>query len=337
MKICDRGQGAWPTTAPEEKLRLSDDDPRHEDVLPRVAKEQAYRQIATVLDSLDVLIYVSDMKSHEILFINRYGKRTWGQSEGLACWKVFQEGQGGPCAFCNNHQLLDAQEKPTGVHVWEVQNPTTGNWYLCRNQAIRWIDGRWVRLEIATDITERKKMELDLEAAKLRAESLARTDDLTGLYNRRAFFDLARGCFKQACRFGRELSVLVIDVDHFKRINDGYGHPAGDRMLREIANCLHDNLREVDVVGRIGGEELAVLLPETGLEDAVALAERLRRAIGEIRIIDQGRPICCTASLGVACRQAGVETLETLISHADSALYAAKRGGRNRVKIDRRP
>jgi len=298
-----------------------------------VADDQAYRQIATVLDSLDALIYVADMTTHELLFINSYGRKIWGDTEGLTCWQVLQAGQTGPCSFCTNDRLVDEQGRPNEVHVWEVQNSATGSWYQCRDQAIRWVDGRLVRLEIATDITERKEMELALEAAKRKAEALSRTDDLTGLYNRRAFFDMAYGAFKHACRFGRKLAAVVIDLDDFKHINDSYGHQAGDRVLQALSSCIQENVREVDLVGRIGGEEFALVLPETSSEEAAGLAERLRSAVEELRVGIQGLSIGCTASLGVSSLGPGVETLETLISCADASLYAAKRGGRNRVVV----
>ncbi len=333
MAICDRGKHPRAGLSRGAEMTATNLIPTASPVTRLVADDPAYRQIATVLNSLDALIYVADMETHELLFINSYGKKTWGDAEGLSCWQILQAGQAGPCTFCTNDRLVDDQGRPNKVHVWEVQNTATGNWYQCRDQAIRWVDGRLVRLEIATDITERKEMELALEAAKQKAEALARTDELTGLYNRRAFFDMAYGAFKHACRFQRELAAVVIDLDHFKLVNDNYGHLAGDLVLRALAACIQENVREVDVVGRLGGEEFALVLPETSAQEAAGLAERLRLAVGELQISVRGLSVGCTASLGVSSLGPGVETLETLISRADAALYSAKRGGRNRVAI----
>ena len=125
--------------------------------------DENYRSITTILDSLDALVYVSDMDTYELLFVNEYGRSIWGDIQGKTCWKSLQADQDGPCSFCTNHRLLDESGVPTGVYVWEFQNTVNKCWYQCRDQAIRWIDGRCVRLEIASDITERKRAEEDAQ------------------------------------------------------------------------------------------------------------------------------------------------------------------------------
>ena len=125
--------------------------------------EESYRSIATILDSLDALVYVADMQTYELLFVNEYGKTIWGDIQGKICWKALQTDQDGPCPFCTNDRLLDEFGVPAGVHVWEFQNTVNKRWYQCRDQAIRWTDGRFVRLEIATDITDRKRAEEDTQ------------------------------------------------------------------------------------------------------------------------------------------------------------------------------
>ena len=108
------------------------------------------------MNSLDAFVYIADMETHEILFINEYGRKVWGDIEGQLCWKVIQTGQSGPCSFCTNDRLLDPQGLSTGTYRWEFQNTKNGQWYDCRDKAVPWLDGRMVRMEIATDITERK-------------------------------------------------------------------------------------------------------------------------------------------------------------------------------------
>ncbi len=125
--------------------------------------EESYRSIATILDSLDALVYVADMQTYELLFVNEYGKTIWGDIQGKICWKALQIDQDGPCPFCTNDRLLDEFGVPAGVHVWEFQNTVNKHWYQCRDEAIRWTDGRFVRLEIATDITDRKRAEEDAQ------------------------------------------------------------------------------------------------------------------------------------------------------------------------------
>ncbi len=295
-------------------------------------EHEHYRSILTILDSLDALVYVSDMQTYELLYTNEYGKNVWGDIQGSTCWKVLQDGQSGPCAFCTNDRLLDSDGQPSGVYVWEFQNTVNQHWYQCRDQAIRWTDGRLVRLEIATDITDRKLAEDELRIAKQRAEELAHKDELTGLNNRRAFFEQSEHAFRQAKRYQHPLSVIMIDIDHFKMINDNYGHSFGDRVLKMVAGPLLDSIRDFDIVARMGGEEFAIVLPETGLEEAEKLAERLRTAIQGMTINNGKYEIGITASLGVVTCRDDDGNIESLLTKADDALYVAKKKGRNRVK-----
>lgn len=117
--------------------------------------------------------------------------------QGRHCWEVLQKDQTGPCAFCTNPKLLNEDNEPTGIYVWEFQNTKTGHWYQCRDQAVRWVDGRLVRIEIAVDITERKQREQELLEARRKAEILADTDSLTSVYNRRAFFTLGQALLQK--------------------------------------------------------------------------------------------------------------------------------------------
>jgi len=128
----------------------------------------AQQRFKTLVDSLDALVYVADFETHELLFVNRYGREIWGEIAGQTCWQALQAGQTGPCAFCTNDRLLDKAGRPTGVHVWEFQNTANNQWYECRDQAIEWTDGRYVRMEVATNITSRKRA--DQEKAELETQ-----------------------------------------------------------------------------------------------------------------------------------------------------------------------
>jgi signal transduction histidine kinase len=119
--------------------------------------QRSYERFRTVMDSLTSLVYVSDFNTHEVLFLNEHGKSIFGDVIGQSCWQVLQKGQDGPCEFCSNDKLIDGNGDLTGVYTWEFQNTITGHWFECHDQAIRWVDGRLVRLEIATDITTRKE------------------------------------------------------------------------------------------------------------------------------------------------------------------------------------
>ncbi|MBC8318716.1 MAG: PAS domain S-box protein [Desulfobulbaceae bacterium] len=136
---------------------------------------QSRTQLASILDSMDALVYVADMETYEILFINDCGRRIWGDIQGKVCWQTIQDGQTGPCPFCTNSRLLDADGQPTGVYAWEVQNTKTETWYDCRDQAILWSDGRLVRMEIATDISEKKEASKHLQESRELLHSIFQT------------------------------------------------------------------------------------------------------------------------------------------------------------------
>ena len=176
------------------------------------------------------------------------------------------------------------------------------------------------------------KLIVALEVAMRRLEELAMTDSLTGVRNRRCFMQVASLEFERATRHNRPMAIVLIDVDHFKRINDRHGHQSGDQSLIEIARACQQTLRKTDLLARFGGEEFIVLLPETGQREAVRLAERMRSAVAsEVRLPGSGRPGEVTISLGAVALSRSTPSLDVLIQAADQALYDAKRAGRDRV------
>jgi len=172
----------------------------------------------------------------------------------------------------------------------------------------------------------------DLREALAVAEGLATTDALTGLLNRRTVLERGATAYEQSRRQGYPLSVIMADIDHFKRVNDGYGHQAGDRVLAAIAASLKAEIRRYDEIGRYGGEEFVVILPGCAGDEVTTVAQRMRRAVECLELTEQGRRLSITASFGttssVGQAQGGIEML---IAAADAALYAAKAGGRNQV------
>lgn len=190
------------------------------------------------------------------------------------------------------------------------------------------LQAKTARLEEAD--RDKSELLLKLKAQSEAFERQAREDALTGLFNRRAFDEMMAREFARARRSGTQLSLILLDIDWFKRINDTYSHAAGDEALRRVAAALRDCCREVDLCSRYGGEEFAVLCPDTGQADAEALAERLRAAVAAMDCSSFAPGLQITISLGVA-EATGLSHHERLVSRSDAALYRAKETGRNRV------
>jgi two-component system cell cycle response regulator len=179
-----------------------------------------------------------------------------------------------------------------------------------------------------------KALQEELRATNKRLEELSNTDGLTKLYNRRYFMELLELEFQRARRYDSNMAFVMIDIDHFKNFNDTYGHLLGDRILIEIASILQENLRVHDIVGRYGGEEFALLTPETDQKGALVVAERYRRRIEDFVLMEGEKHLKITISLGIACYpHQQINSVDDLIRLADNALYKAKRNGRNRVEV----
>jgi diguanylate cyclase (GGDEF)-like protein len=172
----------------------------------------------------------------------------------------------------------------------------------------------------------------DLEAARVQLDVLATRDELTGTHNRRQFLLLAEREWARCRRYDMGAALVMLDVDHFKRVNDEHGHLAGDLMLRHVARAISDTLRHADVLGRFGGEEFVVFLPHTDTLGALDVAERIRERIAAMSLEWAGARITATVSLGVATLGAEHDSIGALIADADRALYTAKNAGRNCVR-----
>ncbi|OIO71397.1 MAG: hypothetical protein AUJ57_07150 [Zetaproteobacteria bacterium CG1_02_53_45] len=211
-------------------------------------------------------------------------------------------------SFIFPHRLANGKVRTVEVHTSPVE-----------------VAGRTHLFSIVQDITERKRLEDELMRQ-------ARIDALTGLNNRRYFFELAEHELARAKRHHAPFAVLMLDLDYFKRVNDTYGHLVGDKVLQKLATACVQTLREIDIIGRIGGEEFAILLPETKGKQALDVAERLRLTIaGEAIANKQGDAIHFTVSIGVTILIATDAIVEDILNRADTALYAAKNSGRNRI------
>ena len=187
------------------------------------------------------------------------------------------------------------------------------------------VRGNQLLYSVIHDVTDRVRLSAEMER-------LATTDSLTGAANRHQFFTMAEGEFSRALRYEHPLTVFMLDIDYFKSINDTYGHNAGDAVLRALSTMVVATLRDPDVFGRLGGEEFAAVLPETDIDGGLQVAERLRDALGKLKVEVKGEMISFTASIGVSAMQPEDKLIEDVINRADEALYKAKRMGRNRVE-----
>ncbi|CAA7624662.1 GGDEF domain-containing protein [Magnetospirillum sp. SS-4] len=292
--------------------------------------ETAFRD--GLLDAIPFPIYVTDMNSLEIVSVNRAMHDKTGARPGEAChWAIYR--QSSPCIFCKIHDLRGT--KDSGAVVFEHFNDRDECWYQLHETVLTWLDGRPVKHSIAVDICRMKEAQNELsEAYALLAlkseelELLSVTDALTGLYNRRRLDQSLDYELGRAARYNVPLSVILLDVDRFKQINDAHGHQIGDKVLQVVADTMRKGFRTVDTIGRWGGEEFLILSPETNLEGGLALAEKLR---GLIQGADYPGDVQATASFGVAEAFPG-ESVRNLVSRVDAALYRAKSLGRNRVE-----
>lgn len=207
------------------------------------------------------------------------------------------------------------------------------------------LDGRWFKMSritvssgvvilTGTDITELKNTKNELQRSKERIEQLLMTDELTLISNRRCYTADIEREFERAKRYQQPLSLMMIDIDHFKNINDSYGHEAGDRVLKEVAIRCQRAIRQCDSIYRIGGEEFVILLPETDVDDSAMVAERIRNAIVQRPfVVTDTTEHQVTISIGIAQLNGTEEQPHQLQIRADKALYQAKHSGRNRYEV----
>lgn len=226
----------------------------------------------------------------------------------------------------------DFQAFDAGMGVPDHEVVIDGQVFHSSVKPLRDADGRAIgELVALTDITEIKETEKRLAEANEQLRYLAGHDGLTGVLNVRTYTETAERMAAAARCGGGEASVLFLDLDHFKRINDRYGHNTGDLVLVSVADCIRRTVRSCDVIGRVGGEEFSIFLPETSYREAVTEAERLRASIEALRLSMHGRTVGITASIGVAALSQRHRSAADMQRDADDAMYCAKKAGRNRV------
>ena len=298
----------------------------YQDVSDRLRAEaqlhQFYESFVTIMDSIDADVYVADLETYEVLFMNQHMKDSFGGDWiGKICWKVFR-GTEGPCPHCTNDRLLDRHGLPVGEIVWEGQNPITKSWYKNSDRAIQWNDGRYVRLQIATDVTEFKK-------AETRLTHLATHDSLTDLPNRSLFQNRLNHSISLRERSTGGFAIMFLDLDNFKAVNDKFGHENGDMLLQIVAERLRNCFRQSDTIARLSGDEFAFLLENVESRvQAASVAAKIQQVISEPFIIE-GALINISASVGVSLYPGDGQDGDLLLRRADEAMYLVKHGGKN--------
>jgi diguanylate cyclase (GGDEF)-like protein len=320
----------------------------HEDVSRRRRSEGALREtesmLRKVLETLPVGVWIMD----------RSGRIRHGNPAGVSIWAGAR--YVGPEQFGEYKGWWLGTGKPIAAEEWAAARAIrNGEVSLDEEIEIECFDGTHKiilnsampllgengevtgAIIVNQDITHRKEIEEALGRALDRQRELARTDDLTGAFNRRHFRELAVHEVAVAKRYHHPLAVILFDLDHFKRINDIAGHDAGDEALRRVARLVTGHLREADLFARYGGEEFILLLPGTTAPEAVLVAERIRTAIAAEGVMADHGFTAMTISSGVAELLPGDDSLELMIRRADDALYRAKNAGRNRTMLAEAP
>lgn len=333
--------------------------PRPANESDRLAALASYRILDTPADdAFDLLTEVAaELCGTPYAFISLVdADRVWYKSEtGVKIGELPREQT--PCAWSiledEGLHIADLREDQRTAHLAPVAGPTGLRMYgganlvtsdglrigtLCvLDTQPRQLTARQRRLLVrlahqVMALLELRQRDRELALALAAMQRLASEDGLTGLMNRRALMDALQREVERSRRLGSPLSVVMIDLDHFKLVNDRFGHAMGDAVLRGVAGTLRAGIRAVDIAGRYGGEELCLVLPDTGAEGAVTLAETLRAAIAAQPYEEGAQSASVTASFGVAAfDKARHGSAEQLLKSADGALYGAKTSGRNKV------
>lgn len=300
-----------------------------------------------VIDRLDVGVFVLN-RELEVLFWNGFMVANSGKSVsevvGRKLPELFPElperwlRKKVDTVFVLKNRSFTAWEQRPYLFRFQHNRPVTGGvehmYQNCTFIPCRKDDGEVDTVAVTLqDVTDLAMAHRALEIARDRLEESSRVDGLTGLFNRNYWERCLAGEFKRSRRSGSQFALIMFDLDHFKPINDTYGHLAGDEVLRAVGQCLRELIRETDIAGRYGGEEFGVIAPDCDVDGACGLAERIRTEIEGLSVLFEGLPIHVTASLGVAPYSVSVDSHELLIGHADEAMYRSKNEGRNRFSV----
>ena len=293
--------------------------------LQEQVNEQSYL-LETMLNNIDAHIYVKDCERNFLYVNNRVAELFGDKAENIIGKKDTDilPIEIAEHFYQSDKQVFDTNQKQVIEETTHYENGDT-NHYISTKVPFERPDKLPALIGFSSDVTELFKLKEEFK-------QLANTDPLTNLYNRRFFTEQAEKEYQRAKRYSLSMTLISIDIDYFKSINDKFGHPAGDQVLIKIANQLKASLRQTDILARIGGEEFSILLPETSAISAMAFAERIKEEQSRLLITgDWQGEINLSVSIGVSSLIASDKAFDVLFSRADKALYQAKNTGRNTV------
>lgn len=277
--------------------------------------------LQTISNNLDNIIYVNDIETMELLFVNKALQDSIDKSSdellGEPCWKYIQKDQAGPCEFCPIPKMVDKDNKiKLYEHRWESENTITKKWYMIKDAIIQWIDGRYVHIETATEITNQKQHETQLT-------HYASTDMMTGTYNREWGYKAMQEMLDKADTTGEEISLIFLDLDGLKYVNDTFGHSAGDLMITEIIDVTRESIRKSDIICRWGGDEFIIIM-----QCEVEVAQKSMNTItNKLKKINKTHKLEFKLALSygiTSLKSDDCNNLDSIISYADSLMYKNK-------------
>lgn len=314
--------------------------------------------IDTLNNTSLLAVSVVDISTYEVLYANEAKKNIMADVRAKNCWEA-QYGQESPCMWCKvpqlkqNHdkllidkQALKQKENEGAFITYEHFNEIANKWYSIQSKIEKLDNGSDVLISFALDISMQKEVQSELiqthvqlrqqtqnlENAKKELQELANSDPLTSLYNRRYLMSIGNNIMHLAMRDKTQFCLVMIDIDNFKTVNDTFGHSCGDEVIKRVASKLIELTRQSDIVSRYGGEEFALVFPETNIDGAQIISEKIRECIENEVVICEEKSLKFTISIGVSEFDFKKDkSIEGVLNRSDEALYQAKRSGRNRV------
>jgi len=304
--------------------------------------------LETLGDNSLFAVNIIDLSNFELIYANKAMKEIMADVSAKNCWESIH-GQESPCLWCKVSDSLKNRENKSYI-TYESFNEVANKWYQLQDKIITLENGKNILISFALDISMQKETQSQLinmhvklskqtEAlrdAQSKLKEQANRDPLTNMYNRRYFNDISKKIIALSIRNKEPLSVIMIDIDKFKNINDTYGHHIGDEVIMLLANKIAELTRQSDVSARFGGEEFAILLPNTHDKNAIQFAQKIRMNIENTSYTNKEISIHFTVSIGVAEFNSEQDSLVgEALDRADQALYDAKENGRNKVSLFR--